>query len=735
MATFGLDKIILYSGNPGAASEFYARVAGLSFDRVEGTDRYESVSAGKSTRIIIERASAPLPYGRRECALSFRVSGLEAIALRVREDGMDFGTIVERPSGIYAALVDPDGRNVELWEPRAQPARVEPPMMVDKPALFAPPPADESTNDVAPLAEETPDEIAPPARVEPPAVVAPPDIIQDKPELKDETTPVQEDKPVVPVVEAPPAPPPMVSTPGPIITAARPTRFSMIAGGRITLFGANLSEDCRVTVNGKPCADISCKDAFTLDATLPPQPSGSATISVESEHGRAVIDVSYAEGPIIEKVFPLESSPRGGTEVVIEGRNFEKDCRITFFANRAPDVIYESNKRLRFVTPPQDDLFHGEVRVTNPDGLLSIAPDIFTYRLATPHIDEVAPNFGLVAGDKRITITGGDFHPKCKLKIGGTEAIFTWKSPTTMEVITPRVEAPGTMDIVIEHPDGQVVTKKAAFRYDPEPTPPMLIEVRPSSGYCHGGQLIYLLGENFDAQTIVRIGEVRCISRTRSRKEIEVELPPRHDPGVVAVELIDKDGIVVRREEGFTYNLRPGPRVDSVTPRNGPMVGGTRLVIEGEFFDTNCFLRIGGQSPKHVAVRGATMIETIAPPSRLAGFVDVEIGRADTGVTVTKNAYRYDPSPAPTIESVSPNKGTVDGGTEISIEGKNFTADSVVLIGGKSAGRVKFVSATSLEIKSPVGKNGEMVDIVVRNPDGKEATAKRAFMYDARYRS
>lgn len=729
MATFGLDKIILYSGDPGAASEFYARVAGLSFDRVEGTDRYESVSAGKSTRIIIEQARAPLPFGRRECALSFRVSGLDAIAMRMREDGFDFGHVVERPSGKYAALVDPDGRNVELWEPRAQPARVEPPAMIDIPDAVAPPPVVESPAEIAPPAE-----VPPPALVEPPAVVAPPEFVHDKPAEEDKPT-VQEDKPSDAAVEAPLAPPPMVAAPGPIVTAARPTRFSMIAGGRITLFGANLSEQCRVTINGKPCLDISCKDAFTLDATLPPLPTGNATIRVESDHGSAVIDVSYSEGPVIEKFFPLEGSPRGGTEVIIEGRNFEKDCRITFFAGRAPEVIFESPKRLRFITPPQDELFHGEVRVTNPDGLLSIASDIFTYRLATPHIEEISPAFGLVAGDKRITITGVDFHPKCKLKFGGVEAAFNWKSPTTLEVITPRVEAAGPVNVVIEHPDGQVVTKERGFRYDPEPTPPMLIEVRPNTGFCQGGQLIYLLGENFDAQTVVRIGEVRCISRTRSRKEIEVELPPRHEPGVVAVELIDKDGIIVRREEAFTYTARPGPRVDSVTPRNGPMVGGTRLVIEGEFFDANCFLRIGGQAPKHVAVRSATMIETIAPASRLSGFVDVEIGRADTGTSVTKNAYRYDPSPAPMIESVSPNKGTVDGGTEISIEGKNFTADSVVIFGGKSVGKVKFISPTSLEIKSPPGKNGDMADVVVRNPDGKEATVKRAFMYDARYRA
>lgn len=736
MATFGLDKIILYSGDPRAVSEYYARVAGLSFDRVEGTDRYESVSAGKGTRIIVERASAPLPYGRREVSLSFRVSGLEGIAMRMREDGLDFGTILERPTGWFAVLVDPDGRTIELWEPRAQPARVDMPAMVETPAPVAPPPAVETPEEAAPpAAAEKPEEIAPPALVEPPAMVAPVAPVEDKPAVEQESPKVQEDKPAAVTADSPPAPPPMISAPGPIITAARPTRFSMIAGGRITLFGANLDAGHRVTINGKPCLDVSCKDAFTLDATLPPMPAGTATMRVESEHGSAVIDVSYAEGPVIEKFSPLEGSPRGGTEVVIEGRNFEKECRITFFANRAPEVIFDSEKRIRFITPPQDDLFHGEVRITNPDGLLSIASDIFTYRLATPHIDDISPANGLVAGDKRIVITGGDFHPKCKLKFGSAEAMFSWKSPTTLEVITPRVESPGPVNIVIEHPDGQVVTKEAAFRYDPEPTPPMLIEVRPVTGFCQGGQLIYLLGENFDSQTVVRIGEVRCISRTRSRKEIEVELPPRHEPGLVAVELIDKDGIVVRREEAFTYTARPAARVDSVTPRNGPMVGGTRLVLEGESFDQNCFLRIGGQAPKQFVVRSSTMIETIAPASRLSGFVDVEIGRADTGVTVTKNAYRYDASPAPTIDSVSPNKGTVDGGTEISIEGKNFTADTVVLIAGKPVGRVKFISATSLEFKSPPGKNGDMVDVVVRNPDGKEATSKRAFMYDARYRS
>jgi hypothetical protein len=86
------------------------------------------------------------------------------------------------------------------------------------------------------------------------------------------------------------------------------------------------------------------------------------------------------------------------------------------------------------------------------------------------------------------------------------------------------------------------------------------------------------------------------------------------------------------------------------------------------------------------------------------------------------------------IESVAPNKGSVDGGTDVSVEGKGFVADSIVLFGRTRAERVKFVSASTLEVKAPPGKNGEMVDITVKNPDGKESVSKRAFMYDARYR-
>jgi len=774
MATFGLGKIVLYAGDPEAVSAFYARAAGLSFDRVEGTRRYESMSPG-GTALVIDLALEPLPRGRRECALSLRVQNLDAVALGLRDDGFDVGPILERPSGKFASLKDPDGRDVELWEPLAKGVSVPPPAMVappeppaivepDKPAEVAPPPlvkpAAEAAEPAEP-AEPAEAKVEPPAVEEPdkPAEVAPPPLVElptvrlemhsalDLEKEKDEAKPAEDEAKAPETSDEktaereergtdPPPPPPMMGAPGPVITAARPAKISTSGGTRISLFGANLAEGCRVIVDGDDATSPRRIDDFSIEIEAPPHAPGATEVAVENPDGqRAVFQIVYAEGPVIERFSPHEGSPRGGTEVVVEGRGFEEGCTITFFGNRAPEVVFESPTRIRFTTPPQEQLFHGELRMTNPDGLSALAADLFTYRLATPYVREVSPATGLIGGSKRISVTGVDFHSGCVARLGNQAATVTFRGPESLELVTPRAAAPGVVDVEIENPDGQIAKLEGGFTYEAEPTPPLLVEVRPDRGYCAGGQVIRLLGDNFEADTIVRIGEVRAVSRTRTRHDIEVELPQRAQPGTVAIELVDRHGVVVRREDAFVYESRPAPRVDGVTPRNGPMVGGTRVVLEGEFFDEHVFVRVGGQTPKRAVVRSSTTIELVTPPSRASGFVDIEVGRGDAGKSVVKNAFRYDPSPAPGIESVAPNKGTVDGGSEVSIEGKNFVADATVLFGGKPVTRVKFVSATTLEVKTPPGKNGDMVDVVVRNPDGKEASAKRAFMYDARYRS
>ena len=123
----------------------------------------------------------------------------------------------------------------------------------------------------------------------------------------------------------------------------------------------------------------------------------------------------------------------------------------------------------------------------------------------------------------------------------------------------------------------------------------------------------------------------------------------------------------------------------------------------------------------------------ITAPRKMAGVVDVEVGGPDVPKAVLKNAFRYDAIPAPTITSVSPNRGGIGGGSEITVTGQNLLKETVILVDGKPAKYVKLVDKTTLEGKTPPGEANKMVDVVVRNPDGKEAVQKRAYLYDPRY--
>jgi hypothetical protein len=212
-----------------------------------------------------------------------------------------------------------------------------------------------------------------------------------------------------------------------------------------------------------------------------------------------------------------------------------------------------------------------------------------------------------------------------------------------------------------------------------------------------------------------------------------VLLPPRSEPGAVAVELI-ADDIVIRTEDAFLYEARPAPKVTSVTPNNGFTTGGTKVTIEGENFTNDAFVRFGREAVKSIVSRRPDQIVVVTGPSKATGMVDVDVGSADGGTGTMKNAFRYDARPAPTITSVAPPKGAVSGNTEVTIAGKNFIAECVVLVGGKPVTKMKVVDASTIEVKTPPGTGGQMVDVVVRNPDGKEAVMKRAFMYDERYR-
>jgi len=85
-------------------------------------------------------------------------------------------------------------------------------------------------------------------------------------------------------------------------------------------------------------------------------------------------------------------------------------------------------------------------------------------------------------------------------------------------------------------------------------------------------------------------------------------------------------------------------------------------------------------------------------------------------------------TPAPTVTSISPNSGTINGGTAVSITGTGFLAGATVSMGGTASTGVTVVNSTTITATTPAHATGP-VNVIVTNSDTQSGTLTQGFTY------
>ncbi|HXH92658.1 MAG TPA: IPT/TIG domain-containing protein, partial [Thermoanaerobaculia bacterium] len=144
---------------------------------------------------------------------------------------------------------------------------------------------------------------------------------------------------------------------------------------------------------------------------------------------------------------------------------------------------------------------------------------------------------------------------------------------------------------------------------------------------------------------------------------------------------------------------------------------------------------------------GATYVWGITNGTITAGtgtasitFTAGAVGTLTLNVTVTTSANCSDAKsanvnvvlPTVTVTSVSPNSGTVTGGTNVTVNGTNFAAGATVTFGGTAATNVVVVSAIKITAKTPAHAAGA-VNVTVTNADTSTATLTSGYTYTAQH--
>ncbi|MGB0592488.1 MAG: IPT/TIG domain-containing protein [Myxococcota bacterium] len=247
----------------------------------------------------------------------------------------------------------------------------------------------------------------------------------------------------------------------------------------------------------------------------------------------------------------------------------------------------------------------------------------------------------------------------------------------------------------------------------PDGVVPLTLErIFASTDDASGGARVTLTGTGFEQGMTVRFGEaegsyILAIDDAR----LNVDVPP-HEPGLVDVTVGRADGMSATLTQAFLY--RSPIQLTDVTPTEGLITGGGMMTVTGEHFDDETRILIGGrQLIDAKRLDDQTIIGRI--PARLKGWhgaVDVIASDGFEQRTLTRAFHYHDTLE---ISWISPNSGSVAGGTYVTLYGTGLTPSTVVRVNDVVAEALPAGAGDVLTIRVPPGHHGA-VDIEARDP-------------------
>ncbi len=161
------------------------------------------------------------------------------------------------------------------------------------------------------------------------------------------------------------------------------------------------------------------------------------------------------------------------------------------------------------------------------------------------------------------------------------------------------------------------------------------------------------------------------------------------------------------------------PMVTSLTPTVGTTGGGTTVTIAGSGFTGTTSVRFGPTAATSFVVVNDTKITAVSP-ARTAGLVTVFVqntGGTNASLSSAWFSFVAPPTSAPTVTSLTPNIGTVAGGTPVTIKGTGFLTATSVRFGPTAQATFTVVNDTTINAISPPYP-AALVNVWITNPIG-----------------
>jgi hypothetical protein len=352
---------------------------------------------------------------------------------------------------------------------------------------------------------------------------------------------------------------------------------------------------------------------------------------------------------------------------------------------------------------------------------------------------------------------------------------------TQVSLKTPSYFGVGKVAVTIVNPDGGTATGQ--YEYKNPDSHPVIINItrdgnapenEPYQGKtvkivrltCKGGNIVSIIGQDFRENAVIQISNILKIEPSA----ITYILPGRLTftmPAVNKTEAGKLHRLMVINEDGASaasdQALPPiylqfiegttGPRIDKITPAQGPASGGTAVKIEGNDFRSGLKVYFG-ETP--VPSSSVTVVDyktiLVVAPANSPGKVGVKVENPDGELsTPVEFTYLSCPKVIAVVDPADPTENTritsisVEGGEEIKIKGAGFMPGArvvfnpvlkkaendspsgnviylngvpYILQSGTEGSDCRFIDAETITVKTPAGKVDTKGLIVINKDQG-----------------
>lgn len=262
-------------------------------------------------------------------------------------------------------------------------------------------------------------------------------------------------------------------------------------------------------------------------------------------------------------------------------------------------------------------------------------------------MNTVDPAFGSTTGGARVLVAGRFFWGVTKVLFGGIPGTDVQVVDSSqLWVTTPPRTDPGTVNVRVFTLHGRSAGDSPEdFQYA---RPPALSGISPAIGSDAGGTLVAIAGTDLSGTTKVLFGTVEADVVSVSPDRVRAIAPPQPTPAPVDVQIITLGGTSpIVPAARFAYAATPA--VTAVSPRSGPLAGGTVVTVRGSHLDGVTEVSFGEVPGTKLTVVSSEELRVTAPARTTLGDVAIRVTTASGSVAelASTSGFSYS-SPPPT---------------------------------------------------------------------------------------